>query len=404
MSTRSLLYHAFGLATVEPMKTTYLSGAVQMHVRTPRDRLVCPLCRGPNVLRRGECISRLRSVPIGARRCFIIAHLARVQCRDCGAIRQEQVAWKQPYRRYTTAFARYVLELCRIATVADVARHLGCSWDLVRQIQEEDLRRQVAKRDLGSLRRLAVDELAIGKGHRYVAVVMDLDSGAVVHVGDGKGAGAIDGFFRRLAQRGVTLQAVAMDMSGAWQLAVKTHFPDAAIVFDHFHLVKLMNDKLSKLRRQVQNAADTAGKKAIKGSRWILLKAPENLSEERDEHIRLQAALELNKPLATGYYLKEELRQLYRQENRAAAASLLDDWCTRADKSGIGILCDMAATLRRHRDGILAYYTHRISTGPLEGFNNKAQTMKRQAYGYRNIDFYKLKLMTLHTKTYALTG
>ena len=91
-------------------------------------------------------------------------------------------------------------------------------------------------------------------------------------------------------------------------------------------------------------------------------------------------------------------------DSRAAAASLLDDWCARADKSGIAILRDMAGTLRRHRDGILAYYTHRISTGPLEGFNNKAQTMKRQAYGYRNIDFYKLKLMTLHTKTYALTG
>ncbi len=404
MSTRSLLYHGFGLSSVEPLKTDYVDGQIHMHVRTPLDRLRCPACHGPNIIRRGKVGHKLRSVPVGSRPCFVVAYLARLQCRDCGAVRQECVPYKPPHRRYIRAFARYVLDLSRIATIADVARHLGCSWDLVRQIQEEDLRRHVDKTDLDSLKRLAVDELAIGKGHRYVAIVMDLDSGAVVHVGDGKGAKAVDGFFAKLAKRKVKLEAVAMDMSGAWQLAVGTHFPKAAIVFDHFHLVKLMNDKLSKLRRQVQNDADAQGKKAIKGTRWVLLKNPENLREDRDEQKRLQAALDLNKPLATAYYMKEELRQFYRQDSRCEAAALLDDWCARADASGVIVLKEMAATLRKHREGILNYYIHRISTGPLEGFNNKAQTMKRQAYGYRNIDFYKLKLKTLHLKKHALTG
>ena len=108
--------------------------------------------------------------------------------------------------------------------------------------------------------------------------------------------------------------------------------------------------------------------------------------------------------LATAYYLKEELRQFYRQTSLDKAAALLDDWYVRADASGVFVLQKMAQTLRRHRDGILNFYRFPISTGPLEGFNNKAQTMKRQAYGYRNIEFYKLKLMTLHEKKYSLTG
>ncbi len=136
----------------------------------------------------------------------------------------------------------------------------------------------------------------------------------------------------------------------------------------------------------------------------ILLKNPENLNKERNERHRLDEALQINKPLATGYYMKEDLRQLWSQKNKEKADTFLEDWIARAQSSGIRILQKFANTLAAHRTGILAYYDFPISTGPLEGTNNKIKTMKRQAYGFRDIEFFKLKILGIHKAKYALVG
>ena len=137
---------------------------------------------------------------------------------------------------------------------------------------------------------------------------------------------------------------------------------------------------------------------------WILLKNPENLNKERNERQRLDEALQINEPLATGYYMKEDLRQLWSQKNKEKADTFLKDWIARAQSSGIRILQKFANTLAAHRTGILAYYDFPISTGPLEGTNNKIKTMKRQAYGFRDIEFFKLKILAIHKAKYALVG
>jgi transposase len=134
------------------------------------------------------------------------------------------------------------------------------------------------------------------------------------------------------------------------------------------------------------------------------LKNPDNLREEHNERQRLEAALQLNKPLATAYYLKEDLRQLWLQKDKAHAVTLLDDWIAQARSSDIKMLDDFADTLDRHREGILAYYDYPISTGPLEGTNNKIKTLQRQAYGFRDMEFFKLKIYALHETKYALVG
>ena len=142
----------------------------------------------------------------------------------------------------------------------------------------------------------------------------------------------------------------------------------------------------------------------LKGTLWLLLKNPENLDPLRNEKQRLEDALKLNTPLTIAYYLKEDLRQIWRQTNKANARKVLEDWIRRADASGIPMLEKFARTLEEHRDGILAFYDYRISTGPLEGINNKIKTMKRQAYGFRDREFFKLKILGLHRTKYALVG
>src|SRR5204862_4344848 len=123
----------------------------------------------------------------------------------------------------------------------DVAKHLGVSWDVIKDIQKRDLARRFAKPELKHLRRIAIDEIAVAKGHRYLTVVFDLDSGAVVFVGDGKEAVALKPFWKRLRPSGARIEAVAMDMSAAYRGAVAAELPKAKIVFDHFHVIKLFH-------------------------------------------------------------------------------------------------------------------------------------------------------------------
>ena len=201
------------------------------------------------------------------------------------------------------------------------------------------------------------------------------------------------------------IEAVATDLSPAYISAVLTHLPNAVHVCDHFHIIKLYNEDLSDLRRKLDHeAAHVMDQKVLNCTRWLLLKNPENLDPSRREPERLAAALQLNQPLALAYYLKEDLRQIWQQSDKATAAAILQDWVDRATASGIPMLIKFAKTLALYRRGILAYYDYPISTGPLEGTNNKIKTMKRQAYGFFDQEFFKLKILALHETRYALLG
>jgi transposase len=290
-------------------------------------------------------------------------------------------------------------------TIQDVAHHLAVSWDTIKDIQKRCLHRRFDKPKLGKLKRIAIDEIYLGSRSGYLTVVMDLRSGAVIEVAEGKHAAALDPFWKRLQQSRAQVEAVATDMGPAYIKAVRENLPKATLVFDHFHVIKLYNEKLTKLRRAVANEADALGKKAIKGTRWLLMKTPCNLAVEKGEHTRLQEALQLNQPLATAYYMKDDLRRVWLQEDKEAAAFLLDDWIKRAAVSGIQMLKQFANTLAAYRSGILAYYDYdRLSTGPLEGTNNKIKTLQKMAYGFRDKEFLKLKIKGLHETKYALVG
>ena len=286
-----------------------------------------------------------------------------------------------------------------------VAEHLGVSWDVVKDIQKRYLHKKFSKPKLKHLRQIAIDEISTGKGHRYVTIVLDLESGAVVHVGEGKGGDSLILFWERLRASHAKIKAVATDMSPAYIDAVTTHLLEATLVFDRFHVIKLYNDKLSGLRRDMyRELTDTMQKDALKGVRWLLLKRSERLDASRREPERLKEALRLNEPLAIAYYLKDELNEIWEQDDQQTAQSLLMDWILYAESTGIRMLIQFSRTLRFHAQGILAYYDYTISTGPLEGTNNKIKTMKRQAYGFRDPEFLKLKILGIHETKYALVG
>ena len=404
MST-SLLYQAFGIRGYEYCRTDYFEGRVSFTIEQPRERYRCSECGSAAVHAQGHKDRFLQTVPIGLKPTFVLVKVARVICFPCEHTRQVKVPFADPRRTYTHSFERYALELSKFTTIQDAARHLDVSWDIIKDIQKRNLQRRFDKPKLKNLKEIAIDEVAVGKGHQYFTLVLDLRTGAVVYVGDGKGVAALTAFWKRLRSSRAKVRAVATDMSKAYIRAVRENLPKAVHVFDHFHVIKLFNDKLSAFRRELfRSLVDDDQRSILKGTRWLLLKNPENLDPQKNELERLQEALNLNTPLTIAYYLKEDLRQIWQQKSKAIARLVLNDWIRRARASEIPMLQQFASTLEEHRQGILAYYDYPISTGPLEGINNKIQTMKRQAYGFRDLEFFKLKILAIHQTKYALLG
>jgi transposase len=404
MST-SLLYQAFGIRGYQYRRTDFFEGRVCFTIEQARERYRCPECGSAAVHAQGHKDRFLRTIPIGLKPTFICVKVARVICFHCEHSRQVKVPFADPRRTYTHAFERYALELSKCTTIQDAARHLDVSWDLIKDIQKRNLHRRFGKPKLKGLKYIAIDEVAVGKGHQYFTLVLDLLTGAVVYAGDGKGVQSLTAFWKRLRASRAKIKAVATDMGKAYIRAVREQLPRAVHVFDHFHVVKLFNDKLSAFRRELYRELNDAGqRKILKGTRWLLLKNPENLDPRRNEQERLQEALRLNTPLTLAYYLKEDLRQIWHQKDKATARLVLADWIARAQASGIAMLEQFADTMSEHRKGVLAYYDCPISTGPLEGTNTKIQAMKRQAFGFRDHNFFKLKILALHQTKYALVG
>jgi len=404
MST-TLLYQAFGIAGYTYRRQHFSGGCIFLCIDQPRERLRCSQCGSPAVWVRGRKERIFRTVPIGMKPTSIVLEVPRVGCLRCHANQQVKVGFADPKKRYTRSFERYALELSRRMTIQDVADHLQVGWDTIKDIQVKNLKRRFANPKLHKLKQIAIDEINIGKGHHYLTIVLNLVTGAIVFVGDGKGVDSLEIFWKRLRRSRAKIQAVATDMSAAYIRAVRDNIPKAVHVFDHFHVIKLFNDKLSAFRRQLYHEASTDRERLIlKGTRWLLLKNPENLDEGRKELDRLMAALRLNQPLAIAYYLKEDLRQIWWQPNKRTARRVLRDWLARARASGIHMLEQFADTLEEHQEGVLNYYDYKISTGPLEGTNTKIQLMKRQAYGYRDYEFFKLKILALHETKHALVG
>jgi len=289
-----------------------------------------------------------------------------------------------------------------------VAELTGLSWDTVKEIDKRYLRRKCKSFNLKKVSHIAIDEIYLGKKRKFVTIVLDLDTGRVLHIGQGKGKDALKGFWVRLKRSKAKIKAVATDMASGYIAAVLEHLPNAALVLDHFHLVKWFNDKLSLLRRQLYSIANKADKAVLKGSRWLLIKAPENLKphEDRtkDERIRLQQALELNAPLAMGYYMKERFRLLFQCLDEGRAKIELQAWISQAESSGMKILKDAAKKLQIWKPFILNWCKHPISTGKLEATNRKIGTLQRNACGYRDEEYLKLRIYNIHSNTYALFG
>lgn len=404
MST-SLLYHAFSVRTYEHLRTEYRHGALYEHLQKKPYAQRCSACRYPGVTQQGRCTVTVRTLPIGKRPVYLVLHLHRLHCRRCGKLRQDCRDVAPARKSYCFALATLVLDLCKEMSLSAVAKHLQLDWHVCKDILMTDLGRRQKRLRLRRVRRIAIDEIFVKSPSQFLTVVIDLDSGQVLHVGAGKDAEALRPFFLRLRAARAPLRAIAVDMSAAFLKAIQQDGPkDVLIIHDRFHIMKLMNQVLDQVRRSEQGRLESQGKKVLKGGRYLLLRNGSQVSLDPEAKSRLNQLLVANQTLHKVYLLKEDLRLLWEQPTQLHAYWLLQDWLRAAGELGLRPLNRLCKTLQAAQDRILSYYQCPISTGPLEGINNKIRVLNRRAYGHRDLEFLALRILFIHDTRFALSG
>ncbi|BCV62984.1 ISL3 family transposase [Shewanella algae] len=316
----------------------------------------------------------------------------RILCPDCGIVR-EHISWLKPYARQTTLLIEHVEALLKLLPIKHISQLLGLHWHTIKTIDKRRLAREVTEPDWSRVKRLVMDEFALFKGHRYATVVADADTHQVLWIGEGRSRKAIRPFFVKLGQYCQQIEAVAMDMNTAFDLEVQKHCPQAKVVYDLFHVVaKYGREVIDRVRVDQANQLkhDKPARKRVKRGRWVLLKNRDNLTDKQAGY--LNELLESNKSLMTVYLLREQLKEMWYCTDEAEATAQWNLWWQQVRESGIRPLLQFGQRLKNYLHGIVASAVHPLHTCRLEGMNNKIKLLKRMGYGYRDTEYFFLKV------------
>jgi transposase len=358
----------------------------------PRQEMRCPNCGGRCSGVHETTKRVIRDLPILDAKVFLVVHRRRLLCPQCGPV-LEKLSWLPKHARVTTRLADSVARLCQVLSVRHVACHFGLSWGQTKDIDKRFLQKDFDTVDLSGVEVIGMDEFALQKGHRYATVIVEPKSKKVLYVAKGRSRDSIRPFFQKLGPQGCArLKAVVMDMNGAFEEEVKANAPQAAIVYDLFHVVaKYSREVIDRVRNAEANQLkDVASRKVIRSSRWLLLRNRSNLKD--DQKIQLQELLDANQNLLTVYVLKDDLKELWRFKCKEQAKLFWQQWYQRATQSKIPQLVLFAKRLEAYLQGILDHCQWQLHTGILEGINNKIKVIKRVAYGFRDHEYFFLKI------------
>ena len=336
---------------------------------------------------------RIRELPIFEYRVELVVPRVRVACARCGP-RLERLSWLEPYARLTRRLGESVAQLCRVASIRHVASFFGLDWKTVKDLDFASLQHQLGPVDLDGLEVIGMDEFAIQKGHRYATVIVEPMRKRVLWVGRGRGREDVRPFFELLGpERCKRLRAAVMDMNAGYELEVKHHCPQAAIVFDLFHVVaKYGREVIDRVRvdRANELRADKPARRVVKGARWLLLKNRESLAP--GQHIQLNELLAANRALFVVHVLRDALKDLWSYRHAGYAERAWKSWYGQARRSRIEPLKRFATNLKPYLPGILAHCRFPLGTNLIEAINNKIKVIKRMAYGFRDDAYFFLKI------------
>ena len=329
-------------------------------------------------------------------RIYLDLEVRRVDCRQCGAVKRERLEFLVENALHTKRFALYVGRRCRTGTIRDVAAELRLDWQTVKRLEMDYMREQIRRVGTPGPKVIGIDEISIRKGHSYRIVVSDLERRRPIWFGgEDRSEASMDQFYRFLGKKKAKrIRLAVMDMWKAFRNSTHQHAPQAAILFDKFHVMKHLGEALDKIRKAEYARLTGKQRGFIKGQKYTLLSHPQNLTGTARKNLKLLLAA--NKRLNTAYLLKESFGQLWDYNREAWARKFFDNWRASLKWQRLKPYEKFAAMIERHWDGLAAYCKpeNKVSLGFGEGLNNKIRVMQRRAYGLRDEEYLRLKVLT----------
>jgi len=341
-------------------------------------------------------VRQVRDLSCGDARIYLELEVRRVRCRSCGKVKREQLEFLADNPFYTKRFTHYVGRRCRQSTIKDIAQELNLDWDTVKALEKQYLRAQLAKVGTPGPKIIGIDEISIRKGHTYRIVVSDLLRRRPIWFGgEDRSEASMAQFYVWLGEKKCRgLRLAVMDMWKPFRNATAAHASQAAILFDKFHVMRHLGEALDKVRKAEYARLSGKDRRYIKGQKYTLLSRRENLTLEGRQS--LKALLTANKRLNTAYLLKESFGQLWDYEREGWARRFFENWRASLKWQRLAPYEKFAEMIDRHWHGIAAYCKpeNKISLGFVEGLNNKIRVMQRRAYGLRDEEYLRLKILT----------
>ena len=351
----------------------------------PGSTVVCPVCdqAGCSIKDRRE--RSWRHLDTCQFQTVIRAPLPRCQCPTCG-VKTVTPPWAAPHSRFTLLFERLAIDALLEMSVAGACRLLRLSWDQASGLLHRAVVRGLHRRDLSGLRRIGIDEKSVGKGHRYITLVYDLETSQVVWIGRDRKEETLDGFFANLPPAVLSqIECLTMDMWKPYQAACRKWIPDAEAktVLDRFHIERHLNQAVDQVRQQEHRHLQAQGIDLLKQSKWDWLYRPENLPTTR--RIRFDDLRQYDLKTVRAHAIKEHFRHFWRYTYAGFAQRFFKRWYFWATHSRLSPIIQVAKRLKRHEDRIFSFFRLRATNAIAEGINNKIQSIKKKAYGFRNI-------------------
>ncbi len=332
----------------------------------------------------------------GDMRIFLDVEIRRVLCCQYGKVKQEKLGWLADYPFYTKRFAFYVGRRCRDSSIRDVAKELHLDWKTVKSLEKQYMREQVRRAGTPGPKVLGVDEVSLRKGHTYRIVVSDLERLRPIWFGgQDRSEASLDLFFEWLGpKKSQRIRLAVMDMWKAFRKSTQKHAPQGAILFDKFHVMRHLNEALDKVRKREYARVSEKDRRFIKGQKYTLLSRNENLTTEG--RVALKMLLKANKRLNIAYLLKESFSQLWEYKREGWARKFFDNWRASLKWQRLKPYEEFAEMIESHWDGIAAFILSedKVSLGFVEGLNNKVRVIQRRAYGLRDEEYLRLKVLT----------
>jgi transposase len=395
MSTLSIAKY-FPFARVRIIDQSVYLEATKARIKLVPDQRFHPICHicGQRCGQIHSWVERtVRDLNLASARVWLHCRYRKILCLQCQRVLIEDLKLFLPYFRVTQRLAQYIHELCKVMTVKEVAQHLGLAWKTVKNIDKLFLERQYGEPNFEGLRVLAIDEISIRRGHRYLTVVLDYLTGRVVWIGKHRKARTLSRFFNQMTpEQRKALEAIVMDMWDPYIKAVQKKVPHVKIVFDLFHVVAQFSRVIDQVRNSEYHKASQENKEVFKGAKYLLLKNRSNVRRKKERQ-QLKELLKLNEVINTVMILKDQLKHIWSYRSHTWAHKALDEWCSLARALRQRAVTKFAKMLDRYRYGILNHCDHPIHTGTLEGVNNKIKVIKRKAYGFHDLHYFSLKII-----------